>query len=373
MWIMNCDGPRSTLMQVFVRDVLVRSTVARLLTWVGRLLVAWLGFVSWLNRDLVVTNLNRYSWNTSSRSNFTSRNVLTSNNVITGWGSWRNRNRCIRLTSQISMTNFNVLIVYINVNNLTSLIISRVININRLVRPVRDLVLGWGQGVKFVSRPRLDFTRIASNWWNVELGKPGIRTISNRPITVSYITSDVINRSSPFIVNRNLSRVEASMWIRYVNSPRHISMQCLVADIRLRCTVTRLLAWVSWLLVTRLWFIPWFNGDLVVVNLNRYRWNSVSTSLNTCWDRLTSYLIIARRNLWRDHNILIILTSQVGMTNLGVVVINVNVNDFTSLVVSRISYGNVFIGLTILNLNCWNASLAIGLMYRVTIMYRNIN
>ena len=92
MRILHINGPRHIPVKRFVTYIRRWRTITWLLVWVARNLVTRLWLLAWRYGNLVVTNLDRNGWNTSSRSDFTIRNVLTGDNVITGWSSWRNRN-----------------------------------------------------------------------------------------------------------------------------------------------------------------------------------------------------------------------------------------------------------------------------------------
>ena len=127
MWISNVDRPGHGLMQIVVSDVRLWRTITRLLVWVAWLPIAWVWQITWVYSSGSVFNLNCNRWDTVSPCDNHLWNVLTRFNLITLWNLRINSNMLGRLTIQIRMANFNIIIVGISINNLTCLRI-RIIN-----------------------------------------------------------------------------------------------------------------------------------------------------------------------------------------------------------------------------------------------------
>lgn len=218
-------------MKRFVTYIRRWRTITWLLVWVARNLVTRLWLLAWRYGNLVVTNLDRNGWNTSSRSDFTIRNVLTGDNVITGWSSWRNRNWLIRLTSKVRVTNFNI-IIYINIDNRASLSVGGISNVNSNV----FLTILNRYGVN------LSLTRCVTNIrWNVNFGP----IISIRwPIAVSYTIGYFINGYVTVNLSRLNRRLSFLTWFCNVNCPR----DCLWLR-------TRYFLWWRWIIALPFWSV----------------------------------------------------------------------------------------------------------------------
>ena len=127
MWISNVDRPRHIPMQSFITYIGLWRTIARLLIRVARLLIAWVWFLPRRYCNFMVSYIDNNIRNTIWSCRPSLWNVLTRYKLITIWNLQINSNMLGRLTIQIRMANFNIIIVGISINNLTCLRI-RIIN-----------------------------------------------------------------------------------------------------------------------------------------------------------------------------------------------------------------------------------------------------
>ena len=151
--ILNINSPRNGLVQVTIV-----STINRL---IGRsLTIAW-HWISVVDLTVLVSYIDNNILNTIWSCRPSLWNVLTRYNLITLWNLRINSNMLGRLTIQIRMANFNIIIVGISINNLTCLrirIINKFVTITAANKRITDYhIIG-------------DFLRLSSfkpiNWAN---------------------------------------------------------------------------------------------------------------------------------------------------------------------------------------------------------------
>src|SRR5699024_904996 len=233
----------------------------------------------------------------------------------------------------------NRVALWVNVVDMGSLILSRVGNINRGVFRIWSDVNA------------LD----ASNIWGVTVN---CRNINCNPAVVAALCPAgvgnlvvyQINCSATFEAGRLFSSVRSFTRLSDVNRPGNGLVQIILSN-------TTWVVLTVWQLITRVLWLIWRNRDRIVFDLNSNSWDTIRTSNHVRWNVLTFHDLPVSWRLWVNFDMVASLTSQISVTNYIATIITINVENLTSLGISRVGNVNINILLTISNGYCINLSL----------------
>ena len=211
----------------------------------------------------------------------------------------------------------------------------------------------------------------ASNIWGVTVNCRNINcnpavVAALCPVGVGNLVVYQINCSATFEAGRLFSSFRSFTRLSDVNRPGNGLVQIILSN-------TTWVVLTVWQLITRVLWLIWRNRDRIVFDLNSNSWDTIRTSNHVRWNVLTFHDLPVSWRLWVNFDMVASLTSQISVTNYIATIITINVENLTSLDISRVGNINRYILLTILNSYRRNTTLIIRLNRSITIMTWNSN